>query len=232
MPGETIHTSYTTTGVLTRVATAEHDATEFVTFEIPSRFVNVGTNYLAIQGLSQDDDMFLDVELSMSTGQMIPAGDLTVYTGPITIERDTIISARRYNDETGVWSSMAVHEYLVADPGDANLDGSVDAADLNLVARHWQAEVEGWAQGDFTGGRCCRRLGPESIGDYNWQQSQGGGTTGNRTPRPPLAAARGLYDISRLPDAMTTFGTTHATHFGVAEHPRAAECAEHLRRAL
>lgn len=36
--------------------------------------------------------------------------------------------------------------------GDANLDGTVDAQDLNLVALNWQrSDATSWAQGDFSG---------------------------------------------------------------------------------
>ena len=33
--------------------------------------------------------------------------------------------------------------------GDANLDGSVNAADLMTVGLHWQSSVQGWSNGDF-----------------------------------------------------------------------------------
>jgi hypothetical protein len=36
-------------------------------------------------------------------------------------------------------------------PGDANLDGRVDALDLNVVSTYWQGRDKVWAQGDFTG---------------------------------------------------------------------------------
>jgi hypothetical protein len=35
-------------------------------------------------------------------------------------------------------------------PGDATLDGKIDARDLNMVALHWQAQSVGWCEGDFT----------------------------------------------------------------------------------
>lgn len=35
-------------------------------------------------------------------------------------------------------------------PGDATLDGKIDARDLNKVALHWQAQSVGWCGGDFT----------------------------------------------------------------------------------
>jgi hypothetical protein len=34
--------------------------------------------------------------------------------------------------------------------GDANLDGMVDASDLNALAQRWQSVALGWSNGDFT----------------------------------------------------------------------------------
>jgi hypothetical protein len=34
-------------------------------------------------------------------------------------------------------------------PGDANLDGFVNAADLNALALNWRNSVSGWSVGDF-----------------------------------------------------------------------------------
>ena len=37
-------------------------------------------------------------------------------------------------------------------PGDANEDGKVDAADLNVLALNWQQMVmDGWSEADFNG---------------------------------------------------------------------------------
>ena len=52
--------------------------------------------------------------------------------------------------------------------GDANLDGRVDAADLNIVGFDWQRPVDGWAGGDFSGNGW---VGSEDLNDLaiNWQ---------------------------------------------------------------
>ena len=36
-------------------------------------------------------------------------------------------------------------------PGDANLDGVVDASDLNVLGIHWQQAGRVWSDGDFSG---------------------------------------------------------------------------------
>ena len=48
--------------------------------------------------------------------------------------------------DRGTW--VELRETFV---GDANLDGRVDAADLNALALHWREEVASWEQGDFNG---------------------------------------------------------------------------------
>ena len=55
-------------------------------------------------------------------------------------------------------------------PGDANLDGSVDSADLNRLALSWRQEIALWSAGDFTAD------GVVNSGDLNelalnWQTS-------------------------------------------------------------
>ena len=64
--------------------------------------------------------------------------------------------------------------------GDANLDGRVDAADLNIVAFDWQRPVDGWAAGDFSGNG---RVGSEDLNDLasNWQY---GVTSAAAVPEP------------------------------------------------
>ena len=52
-----------------------------------------------------------------------------------------------------VWLSLAGNENLPSHaaylPGDANLDGKVDAGDLNALAVHWQQPNAGWCGGDI-----------------------------------------------------------------------------------
>jgi autotransporter-associated beta strand protein len=59
-------------------------------------------------------------------------------------------------------------------PGDANLDGMVDIADLGILAANWQQSERQWIDGDFTG------VGTVDIADLgvlasNWQNGNGGG---------------------------------------------------------
>ena len=57
----------------------------------------------------------------------------------------TGLEAGRLELDTAVWLSKA-GEYL----GFKNLDGVVDAVDLNIVGIHWLTEDPRWSSGDFT----------------------------------------------------------------------------------
>lgn len=55
--------------------------------------------------------------------------------------------------------------------GDATLDGTVDASDLNVVGINWQSSTaNSWAEGDFTGDKNVNAQDLNVLG-VNWQQS-------------------------------------------------------------
>jgi hypothetical protein len=72
-------------------------------------------------------------------------------------------------------------------PGDANLDGRVDASDLNQVGLFWQQSGShiGWGQGNFN---CDNRVDALDLNELgiHWQF---GAAVAARPPRAPLAAA-------------------------------------------
>ena len=77
-------------------------------------------------------------------------------------------------------------------PGDANLDGRVDSADLNALALNWhRTDADQWSQGDFDGNGIVNS-GDLNILALNWQSGVGGAALaqaaewGNRVPRAPL----------------------------------------------
>jgi hypothetical protein len=75
--------------------------------------------------------------------------------------------------------------------GDANLDGVVDARDLNVVGVNWRGNA-GWAGGDFTGDGQVSAQDLNLIG-INWRSGAGAAAASasdhQRVPRAPLAAA-------------------------------------------
>lgn len=70
------------------------------------------------------------------------------------------------------WLSEAATENGFAQPyllGDANLDGSVNAADLNAVGLNWQTGTNDWTQGNFSGSG-VNAADLNAVG-LNWQRS-------------------------------------------------------------
>ena len=71
------------------------------------------------------------------------------------------------------WLSSAATENGLASPyldGDANLDGSVNAEDLNAMAVNWQTSGKVWSTGDFTGEGDVNAPDLNALA-INWQQS-------------------------------------------------------------
>lgn len=54
--------------------------------------------------------------------------------------------------------------------GDANLDGMVDATDLNALALNWQANISAWSGGDFTADGVVNAGDLNALG-LNWRES-------------------------------------------------------------
>ena len=78
--------------------------------------------------------------------------------------------------------------------GDANLDGIVDAADLNAVGLDWLAGGTGWASGDFTGDRQTDAADLNVIG-LNWRQGAAPAAAA-RPPRAALAIRAGVAEAA------------------------------------
>jgi hypothetical protein len=78
--------------------------------------------------------------------------------------------------------------------GDANLDGKVNATDLNQVGINWQSAAGvGWANGDFSGDDQVNAADLNLLG-INWRSGEAAAAEGSnrlRVPRAPLAAAVG-----------------------------------------
>ncbi len=74
--------------------------------------------------------------------------------------------------------------------GDANLNGRVDAQDLNAVGVNWRNDSTLWAGGDFTGDGSTNAADLNALA-LNWLNGviQGAPAASQRVPRAPLAAA-------------------------------------------
>ena len=80
----------------------------------------------------------IDGKLSLVTGHLFASGGVTYGLAPVV--------------ERGAGNDPDVLMLVMAVAGDADLNGRVDAADLNALALSWQKMVmDGWLDADFTG---------------------------------------------------------------------------------
>jgi hypothetical protein len=92
-------------------------------------------------------------------------------------------------------------------PGDANLDGSVNASDLNKLALNWQSSVTGWSLGDFTTDGQANAADLNQLA-LNWQGSiPMASDASSPVPEPSaiLLAVVGLVLLWRQPRCRSAF---------------------------
>ena len=73
----------------------------------------------------------------------------------------------RWLSEAAARNGVSQEEYLA---GDSNLDGSVDATDLNNLALNWQQEIARWSGGDFSADGVVDSADLNELA-LNWRQS-------------------------------------------------------------
>ncbi len=82
-------------------------------------------------------------------------------------------------DEFGFWNAVlspaqigTLYLSVVAHPGDANNDGMVNLADLQILGDNWQSTTAGWGTADFTGDEAVNLADLQILGD-NWGYGTG-----------------------------------------------------------
>jgi hypothetical protein len=111
--------------------------------------------------------------------------------------RDDVTDPAYDIDGTGILNVLDILEWLsIAGnanngspylPGDTDLDGDVDSADLNVVGINWQHNVDGWSQADFNADGVVDSTDLNALG-VNWQSGNALAAPTGRLPRAPLAA--------------------------------------------
>lgn len=98
-------------------------------------------------------------------------------------------------DDISIWLNTAGNETIARPylPGDANLDGFVDATDLNAVGLNWQSTTAvSWSQGDFNADGLVNSADLNALG-IHWQR------TAAAAPVPePIGWALGLVGMTVL----------------------------------
>ena len=83
-----------------------------------------------------------------------------------------------------IWITEIKNTYF----GDTNLDGEVNAADLNVVALNWRSEMAtSWSQGDFNGDGKVDALDLNSLA-LNWRSGTFAASSAQSIPEPSSAA--------------------------------------------
>ncbi len=104
-----------------------------------------------------------------------------------------------YNDVNGgygkvIYDDIEILEGTAPIPGDANGDGKVDSADLNIVSDNWQGTGKTWAEGDFNGDGVVDSADLNILSD-NWQS--GGSAPSVPEPTSIVMILFGLAGIVR-----------------------------------
>ena len=103
--------------------------------------------------------------------------------------------------DVAVWLALAglanLPSHVAYLLGDANLDGVVDAMDLNVVGVNWLQPVTGWCSGDFNADGVVDALDLNEVG-INWLRdvSGQGAAAVNRVPRAPLATKPNIIGVA------------------------------------
>ncbi len=80
---------------------------------------------------------------------------------------DGLVDAIRISDQAVAEGNRLYDLYSALHPGDANGDGMVNLADLQILGDNWQSTTAAWAEADFTGDGNVNLADLQIIGD-NW----------------------------------------------------------------
>ncbi len=142
-----------------------------------------------------------------------------------------------------VWLALAGNENLASGEsyvaGDANLDGKVDANDLNVIGLSWLQSVSGWCHGDVTADGVVDANDLNQLG-IHWLLDVSGAAqaaAGARVPRAPLAnrVVAAVADVSRDANSSVAVSENSASSPAVVsqtDHVPAKQFGEHDGRRL
>ena len=95
-------------------------AVDFVNFPTNGvNFLKPGTNYLVVQGLNGDlgsSDFLFDAEISLASNTIDPNATTIAYDGPITVDGNTLITARSFDSGADRWSGISSDVFIVEQP--------------------------------------------------------------------------------------------------------------------
>ena len=93
-------------------------------------------------------------------------------------------------DDLNEWLSTAATDNGFSKPylaGDADLDGTISASDLNRVALNWRGAANKWSDGDFNADGMVDAGDLNSLA-LNWRESISSAATTSAVPEPSTGA--------------------------------------------
>ena len=124
----------------------------------------------------------VDIDLMFAAGDLVTGSSVPPADAVFDLNVDGIVNTL----DSDQWLSSAATENGFAAPylkGDANLDGTVDATDLNALALSWQGSGKVWSDGDFTGEGTSNVADLNLLG-VNWQRSIPAAAASKSVPEP------------------------------------------------
>ncbi len=148
---------------------------------VAQQIVEDASHSAGFSGLVFNEDGFMDIGLY----RWARAADVPIIDGDVDIDgavaasdidtlfanlgsTDPLYDLDEDGDADNADVDRLVQTYLGTYYGDANLDGRVDATDLNRIGINWQSNDSNWENGDFTGDRNVNAADLNVLG-INWQ---------------------------------------------------------------
>ena len=184
---------------------------------IPTSFGSNATNWTAAPPTPGSADISEAIAGDFTGDRQVTAADIDVLFDAVRRGSNVTFYDLDENfvvDERDV--SHLVQTILGTNFGDANLDGAVDATDLNQVGIHWQSHCSGWADGDFSGDGAVNVVDLNRVG-INWLQST---QAAARVPRAPLSQRAVPVAIAEItsPNESADLNVKPGSFSGMAVH--------------
>ncbi len=174
------------------VTTGSYDIATYPTGLTSADFgeVEVGTQSFGTLFTSVSFGATGDIVCDLDGDGDCDVADISMLTDQAGVTRDEILEwlqdAGEENGKSG--------PYLM---GDANLDGIVNANDLNSVGQNWQATNKNWGTGDFNGDDLVNAGDLNEVGQ-NWQQVTPAAAQTAAVPEPSAIALLGVALLGLL----------------------------------
>ena len=138
----------------------------------------------------------VDIDLMFEAGDLVAGLSVPPADPVFDLNADGVINTLDIDQ----WLESAATENDFGAPylkGDANLDGIVDATDLNALGLSWQESEKVWSAGDFTGEGTANAADLNLLG-INWRQSIPAAAAAKSVPEPSSIFLLSVLAISGI----------------------------------